>query len=181
MTAFTDGVAREEQLYLCGLYGHPYCFIRSLQTFFFYLPDLLYAMSLLSVSLICICVTVIERYYYVITCVFSLNIGSLFVSKSNLFHWKCSPVIEFFIDRGCQILNRAQFYLLRLKECASAYLFQPTLPPFPLHPALLCGHCVGLCSVIAMTDKRCQPRRSLCLFVLLQKELNCQVDNSWDP
>lgn len=47
------------------------------------------------------------------------------------------------------------------------------------------GHCVGvdggLFGVIAMTDQHCQPGRSLCLFALLRKGLNCQVDNSQDP
>ncbi len=49
------------------------------------------------------------------------------VSFSELFK------VQIFIDRASQILSRAQSYLLRLKECASAYLYQPTLPPFPPH------------------------------------------------
>lgn len=67
----------------------------------------------------------------------------------------------------------------RMSFCISASIHLPL--SFLFTSFLLCGPCVGLCSVIPMTDQRCQPKRSLCLFFLLQMGLNCQVDNSQDP
>lgn len=80
----------------------------------------------------------------------------------------------FLLQNGA-ILTR----FLRMSCCISASIHLPL--SFLLTPLLLCGHCVGLCSVITMTDQHCQPKRSLRLFVHLQKGLNCQVDNSQDP
>lgn len=121
-------------------------------------------------------------------CVFTdLNFSCFYQGDSNFCKWRQSckwSSLVFMCPAGHTFALKMSHLNKVFEEfggscCISASIRLPL--SFLLTPLLLCGHCVGLCSVIAMTDQRCQPKRSLCLFVLLQKGLNCQVDNSQDP